>query len=316
MDLFFVISGFLITTLLLREANEAGRIALGAFYVRRSLRIFPLYYLVLGAFAVHALLLREHGPVRDHFLRSIPTYATYTSNWFGAFDVPHPVVFSFAWSLATEEQFYLVWPWVIGGAASLTRGAKSPEALLLPALFMGLLIALDQTAERGLLTPLFPWSSVTLRILRSLSTPIAMGALLALGFRSPRVLAILTIVLGHRLSAPLALGALILIALFGWPLLQAHLAMTALVGACVIRADHGLRWPLERTSVAHVGLVSYGIYLVNVPVIVATRRALGPARASTLLVFAVGLAASVALATLAYHVVERPFLRLRDRFRA
>ena len=101
-DLFFATSGFLITTLLLRE-REGGGIDLRAFYTRRTLRIFPLYYFVLGGFVLHAIFVRAPGPVRDHFLASVPSYATYTSNWFVDNAVPHAVVFSFAWSLATEE---------------------------------------------------------------------------------------------------------------------------------------------------------------------------------------------------------------------
>jgi peptidoglycan/LPS O-acetylase OafA/YrhL len=316
-DLFFVISGFLITTLLLREQERTGTVALGAFYLRRSLRIFPLYYAVLGAFVLHALLFREHGPVRDHFLRSVPTYATYTSNWFTDFDVPHAVVFSFAWSLATEEQFYLVWPWVIvaAGALRLQGGAGKGAALALPALFMAALLLLDQATERGWLAAVAPLGLLATRMLRSISTPICLGALLAVGLRWAPMRATLAAVLGRRASAPLAFGWLALIAIEGWPLLHAHLAMAALVGACVIRPDHGLRGLLELRPIAHVGLVSYGLYLVNVPVIVATRRALGPASERTLLVFAVGLAASVAVATLTYHLLEAPFFRLRDRFR-
>jgi peptidoglycan/LPS O-acetylase OafA/YrhL len=318
-DLFFVISGFLITTLLLREQERTGTVALGAFYLRRSLRIFPLYYAVLGAFVLHALLVREHGPVRDHFLRSVPTYATYTSNWFTDFEVPHAVVFSFAWSLATEEQFYLVWPWVIVAAGALGRRRQGDQrqgaALALPALFMVTLVLLDQATERGWLAAVVPLGALATRMLRSISTPIGLGALLALGLRWPRTRAALTAILGRRASAPLAFGGLALIAIEGWPLLHAHLAMIALVGACVIRPDHGLRGPLELRPIAHVGVVSYGLYLVNVPVIVATRRALGPANESTLLVFGVGLAASVAVATLTYHLLEAPFFRLRDRFR-
>src|SRR5262245_12093123 len=111
-DLFFAISGFLITTLLLRERDERT-IDLRSFYVRRTLRIFPLYYVVLGAFIAHAIFFRAPGAPRDHFLASLPSYATYTSNWFVDNAVSHAVVFSFAWSLATEEQFYLGFPWIL-----------------------------------------------------------------------------------------------------------------------------------------------------------------------------------------------------------
>lgn len=314
-DLFFVISGFLITTLLLREREKSGAIALRSFYVRRSLRIFPLYYLVLGAFVLHAVVFREHGPVRDHFLRSVPTYATYTSNWFGDTDVPHAIVFSFAWSLATEEQFYLVWPWVLVATGWVLGRASRAGSLALPGLFMVGLFVVDQATERRWTEPLLAASPLAMRMLRSISTPICLGSLLALGLGWPPTRAVLGALLGRRASAPLALGALVLIAVYAWPLLHAHLAMTALVGACVIRPDHGLRGPLEHRAVAHVGLVSYGVYLVNVPVIVATRRLLGPASESTPLVFVVGLLATVALATLLFRLVETPFLRLRDRFR-
>ena len=96
-DLFFAISGFLITTLLLRERDATGRVAAGAFYARRALRIFPLYYGVLLLYAVNAGFFMPHGEQRAHFLRSLPFFATYTTNWFVDFAVAHPVSFAFAW---------------------------------------------------------------------------------------------------------------------------------------------------------------------------------------------------------------------------
>jgi peptidoglycan/LPS O-acetylase OafA/YrhL len=300
-DLFFAISGFLITTLLLRERDARGRVALGAFYARRSLRIFPMYYLVLGAFVVHACLMREPGPVRDHFLRSLPFHATYTTNWLVDFDVPHAVVFTFGWSLATEEQFYLVWPCVLRA-----RG------LALPAAFMvGLLLA-DQAAERGLVAL---ESALAMRVLRSIATPICLGSLLAIGLRTPRLGSALRRVLGVRASAPAALGLLAAAVVAPWPLLPAHVLMVALVGACAVRDDHGLAPLTDARAVRHVGVVSYGVYLLHVPVLVATRALLGPLAASTVLVFGVGLAASVFAATLAHAFVDRPLLALRARFR-
>jgi peptidoglycan/LPS O-acetylase OafA/YrhL len=297
-DLFFAISGFLITTLLLREREKQGRIAMGAFYMRRTLRIFPLYYLVLGAFALHAIFLRDDGPARDHFLRNLPFHATYTTNWLVDFDVAHAVVFTFAWSLATEEQFYLVWPWILRG-----RG------LLRPALFMGGLFAIDQAIERG-------WivvdSALALRILTSIAAPICLGSLLAIAMRaSPGVRSLLA----WRASAPIALVLLVVSVVAPWPLLAAHLCMTALVGACAARAGHGLRLLTDAPAVRHVGVVSYGIYLLNVPIVVATRRVLGPLEEHTVLVFAVSLAGCIAAATLTHRWVERPILAWRDRFR-
>jgi len=79
-DLFFAISGFLITTLMIREQSRTGRLAVGRFYARPSLRIFPLYYVVLSLYVVRAMLFLPEGPARAHFLHSLPFYATYTSN--------------------------------------------------------------------------------------------------------------------------------------------------------------------------------------------------------------------------------------------
>ncbi|HEY8073576.1 MAG TPA: acyltransferase [Labilithrix sp.] len=300
-DLFFAISGFLITTLLLRERERLGRIALGRFYARRSLRIFPMYYLVLGAFVLHAWLVREPGAVRDHFLKSLPFHATYTTNWLVDFDVPHAVVFTFAWSLATEEQFYLVWPWILRA-----RG------LVVPAAFMLALLVVDQATERGLVGV---ESALVLRILRSIATPICLGSLLAIGLAS-RFAAALRAVLGRQASAPIALALLAASVVVPWSLFGAHALMVALVGACVVREDHGLRFVTDARVVQHVGVVSYGVYLLNVPIVVATRRALGPLAEHTVLVFVVALAATVLAATLAHRLVDRPLLAFRERLRA
>ncbi|HSQ67838.1 MAG TPA: acyltransferase [Polyangiaceae bacterium] len=297
-DLFFAISGFLITTLLLRERDDTGTVSLPRFYARRSVRIFPLYYLVLGAFVLHALFAREHGPVRDHFLASLPAHATYTSNWFVDWSVPHGIVFAFGWSLAAEEQFYLMWPWIV----------RASRGLVLPALAMGLLFWLDQAAERGMLDGVLA-SGLALRMLRSIATPICLGALCAIGVRA----GVLEASLRHRASAPVSLLVLVLSAVYAWPLLLAQTAMAALVGAVCVRPDHLLAPVLENKAVRHVGTVSYGIYLLNVPVVAAAKRVLGDER--TIAVFLVGLAGSVAVATVAYYAVERPLLALRERLR-
>ena len=294
-DLFFAISGFLITTLLLREREQQGTIALGAFYARRSLRIFPLYYVVLGGFALHALFVRDAGPVRDHFLRSLPWYATYTSNWFVDNAVPHAVVFSFAWSLATEEQFYLGFPWLL----------RVSKGVVPAALFMAAVVAIDQAAEREWLVV----GPLATRMLRSLATPIALGSLAALALRT-RLFRWIDLVLGQRASPALLLGLVVCGAVTPWSLLEVQLLMVGLVVACCLREDHWLAPVLAARPVRYLGLVSYGIYLMNVPAIQLARHVV-PQR----LVFALGLALSVAFASGAHFALEKPVLRLRARFR-
>lgn len=297
-DLFFAISGFLITTLLLRE-REAGGIRLGPFFARRALRIFPLYYVVLGLFVLHAAFVREPGPVRDHFFRSLPVHATYTSNWLLDTDVSHPIVFGFGWSLATEEQFYAVWPVVL----------RVVRRLRVAALLMVLLLALDLVAER--------WGGAGMgwRMARSIAAPIGLGSLLALAVRGGLGFRLVNVVLGHRASSLVALVVVLLAAALGWPLVVAHVAMVALVGACAIAPTQVLAPLLESAPLRHVGAVSYGVYLLNVPAVVAVKRALGE-EAPLLFVFVLAFASSVALATVAHRLVERPLEAWRARLRA
>ena len=109
--LFFAISGFLITTLLLREKSRNRDIDMKKFFMRRTLRIFPLYYTMLAVYAVLVFFTAE--PVRfENFFANFLSFATYTSNFFMVDAVVGGTMFAFAWSLATEEQFYLIWPWI------------------------------------------------------------------------------------------------------------------------------------------------------------------------------------------------------------
>lgn len=80
--LFFAISGFLIVTLLLRERDRAGRIDLKAFYIRRSLRIFPLYYAVIAVYTLLVCVVERNNPVGREFFNNLPFFLIYTSNWF------------------------------------------------------------------------------------------------------------------------------------------------------------------------------------------------------------------------------------------
>src|SRR5579885_424671 len=110
-EVFFVLSGFLITRILIDSAREDGGLKqyLGRFYWRRSLRIFPLYYAVILVVFGWILL---HGRALDS---ADITRATYTYNWYRAFHQhsdPSPISGHF-WSLASEEQFYLAWPFLV-----------------------------------------------------------------------------------------------------------------------------------------------------------------------------------------------------------
>ena len=304
-DLFFALSGFLITTLLLREKRTRGQIRLGAFYARRSLRIFPLYYSVLACYTLRALQTQASSAVARHFLHGLPYHATYTANWFLDYAVPHPVMFAFSWSLCVEEQFYWIWPWLV----ALVRS----RALL--ALLMGAAIAVDALAEHAAFAAYLPPGSLGLRMLTSFATPIGCGSLLALGLDAPRSFVWAERVLGWRWSAPVFLLASVACLLQpATPYLTLSFSLAALVGAAAIRADNGLAWLLERPLLRRVGTLSYAAYLLHVTVLGLVRRTLPQFQDSALVVFALGLPLSLALAELVHRAIEQPFLRLRARF--
>jgi peptidoglycan/LPS O-acetylase OafA/YrhL len=120
-DLFFVLSGFLITTLLLEEHAETGRIRLRAFYARRARRLFPALAVLLAAFV---LLNAVRG---TDALGLVARWGLYTANIYEAFwpsHASHLVGLNHLWSLAQEEQFYLVWPAALLGAVRFHNPAR------------------------------------------------------------------------------------------------------------------------------------------------------------------------------------------------
>lgn len=307
-DLFFVISGFLIVTLLLRAKAAHGTFSLPKFWGRRSLRILPVYFAVLGLYTalVYAL---ERSPVDRHgFFVHWPAFATFTSNWFVSLDNPR-VIFYFAWSLAAEEQFYLLWPW-----------CERYLSGLWPLLAAALALALSQGA--GLASfPLPPDQlSLPLRMLSSVPAAILLGVILAHLLHSPAGFRALAAVTGRRGSAAGAL-VLALVALGVSPALGAGadlaiaLAFTLLVSACVIRPDHDLARILTLPAIAWIGQVSYGMYLLHMLSVNAARRLLAVLHLdSPYVVFLGGTLLAVIVASLSYRYFERYFLQLKDRF--
>ena len=115
-DIFFVLSGFLITTLLVEEAQANGRISLGHFYLRRGLRLLPALFVAALAYV---LLSSVEVAVSGHTHAGTPLSSALTGSLYGVLDVQNiliatgtamPLAVGHLWSLATEEQFYLLWP--------------------------------------------------------------------------------------------------------------------------------------------------------------------------------------------------------------
>jgi len=305
-DVFFTISGFLITTLLLRERHKYGTISLKDFYIRRTLRIWPLYYSVLAIY-VALVVLTEHNAERRHtFFHYLPTYLTFTYTWFWGSVGATGAIFNFAWSLSTEEQFYVIWPFVLKFLGHFW-----------PVIVMAMVIALRIGADFGLTENLLPEGSLAYRIILSVAVPICAGALLAHALHWPRSYATLYRIMGNKMAAPLAL--VIFLASIaslspGWQLLT-WVALPMLIGACVIREDNGLAFLLRLKFMAFIGTVSYGMYMYNTLVIKAARPALGRAGVHhPLLAYPCIVALTVLVAWLSFKYFESPFLAMKNRF--
>jgi peptidoglycan/LPS O-acetylase OafA/YrhL len=303
-QVFFVVSGFLITTLLLREMARYGTISLRDFYTRRALRIWPLYYAVLGIYVVNALVL-ERGTVRAaSFLHYLPSFATFTYIWFISANWPGGM-FNPAWTLSTEEQFYFFWPIVL----KFLRGVWSSVLLV------GI-IALKLATDHHLTDRVLPPGWLPTRIVLSIAIAICLGVLLAQALHRERGFRLLYLALGWKWSAPVLLVTVLgCLAPASPPWLVAFLATTGLVGACVVREDNGLAWLLRLKPVAFVGTVSYGMYLLNSLSVHGVRGVLGRiglAYPPVIFVFALGV--TVALAHLSHRYYESRFLALKGRF--
>ena len=111
-DMFFVLSGYLITNLLLQEYQQQGRIDFGRFYLRRFLRLMPALLFMTATFALVASWQLEGEPLRQA-LGEIPWAVSYLANWARAWDLIPMFYLVHTWSLAIEEQFYLLWPVVL-----------------------------------------------------------------------------------------------------------------------------------------------------------------------------------------------------------
>lgn len=298
-DLFFVISGFLIVTLLLRERRRAGSISLRGFYARRSFRIFPPYYLMLAM--VTSVELVHPGKGAQALWHDLPYAAGYVANF-----VTMQSLLAITWSLATEEQFYLL----------------APAALrLLPRLFPWVLLPLAYAALSALPFGVWSWLRLPEFFRETTYGPILLGVMLAHVLDNPSAYRWARRWLGWRWAPWLAAGVLFLATcqpaadVAGWPRLLIHWAMVLLVASCVLREDHALRPVLAFWPVRRVGAVSYGIYLFHHFALWGVTIAMARVGvASRLLFFVAVTLGSWALAELSYRYYESRFLALKARF--
>jgi len=299
-DLFFAISGFLITTLLIREKNSTGRISMRNFYIRRTLRIFPLYYATLLLCIATTLVntTRRSDPVEQRFLHHLPAFASYTSNWV----VEQGDKFYFAWTLATEEQFYLLWPPVLIVTLAIGRGR-----IWVPLTLLSVLVITSQSARFVADTSVLPG-----RIPASMSLSILLGSAAALAASTRCGFVLLAGVLGRAWSAPTTAVVLLLLIAFAPQQQLAECLIVALVVSVCLVDRTPLHPVLRWRPLAFVGVISYGVYLLHMLCANVIVKLLHQDHG--LVPFVVTLAASIVAGHLSFRYFESPILKLKRRF--
>ena len=298
-DLFFALSAYLITELLLREQRSHGKFNIRAFYARRILRIWPLYYFAL---LILLPLLGLALPADKMSANFWLAFLFFGGNWACAWWNLYPTSLALLWSVSIEEQFYLVWPWMMRMFGSR-----------LPLCCCGMLAVTTMTRafliDRGGLTGMDAriWTNTLARL-----DPIAGGALLALLLRG-------TVPKHTSLRRPLwiAGGGLALwiagsvLKDPGWIWLATYPRAAAGYVAILYGsfAPDGCR---PSKTLIYLGKVSYGLYVFHVAAIRLVQT-VHPSLAGPV-VLVIAFALTVAMATLSYRFLESPFLRLKNRF--
>jgi peptidoglycan/LPS O-acetylase OafA/YrhL len=306
-DFFFVLSGFLITTLLVREETRNGQFSIVGFYRRRILRIVPVYFLLVTLCAIWWIGVRGQTEWLDY----VPYYFLFLANFLDG-DIP---LLSPTWSLSVEEQYYMIWPALL---------------LLLPALrwrvpLLLVLIPVMYAVGQGLIPQL---SLLTTR-LADIAVPsetyggLLIGSLVALSLHHSAGFAVFWRILGHR-AAPLVAFIALLVAwqflpatLSGWPNLVMHSLMAAFLVTLVLREDNILAPLLRWRPVARVGAISYGIYLWHLIGLHIGNEVAAAAGfdgvAAARFAMPVYLLASVAISEASFRWFESHFLKLKAR---
>ena len=289
-DLFFCLSAFLITELLLREKEEVGYLNVKAFYIRRILRIWPLYF----AFVLFSFGLTFVDPGQHFSASQLTMFLLLAGNWASAFAVITSVVAPL-WSVSIEEQFYLLWPLVV-------RKATRKPMLIICLAMIGLAFAWRAFVQMRGFSHDFAWNA-TFGHLDS----IGYGILLSLvGFR--------------KQTPPWVRIGLLLAGLSAWFLAggihsrdDVMMALAALGSVAILRAVIGIK--LDYPVLVRLGVVSYGLYVYHELFLNYFNEILPSThRWGFVLWWILAISCTTVTALASYRWLESPFLRLKKRF--
>ena len=313
--LFFALSGFLITSLLLEEQHQTGRVHLRKFYVRRSLRIWPLYYLIVGLsiFVLPHLPFMQIPGTVDPFERlsvNLLLLGFLLSNL--QLMLVGPIAYSSqAWSIGVEEQFYLIWPLVIS-----ILGRKAYFNYVVAGLLLSFLsVKFSYLVLPSSLVKTMHLQTVNRILSNSLQLDWMMwGSLFAVFHRTGTARSWFTNRLTQSMAYALFLGLLVAGTLY-----PDFASKTFYWDACVVLAAlllYNLVQPtslfdLEFRWLSKLGTWSYGMYMLHVLVAWPLIKVF---KTQDLVLYPLVFCGTIGLSWLSYRYFEKPFLRLKKRF--
>jgi peptidoglycan/LPS O-acetylase OafA/YrhL len=308
LSMFFVLSAYLITELLLREREQSGTVAWGLFFTRRALRIWPLYYAALAANVV--IVLAGLPPHRFPITGSgVAAMSLFVANWIPIERLGS--LFATLWSISVEEQFYLIWPPIIKlGGKTLVFTASLIFAI-------SAVVWLWIFSGRGWRL----WFDTPVEFLF-----FAAGAMIALATRGNREPAMGGLIRGSLLIAglfSLAIGARVggvTDGPEGLTIARLYIGYGSGLIGCAVIFVATLGMPRVPRWLTYLGKISYGLYVFHVPMLILAQWltiSFDPTRSSVLYMVITDsftLLLCVLAAHLSYQYFEAPFLRLKERF--
>jgi peptidoglycan/LPS O-acetylase OafA/YrhL len=315
-DIFFVLSGFLITTLLISEYDTLGRINLKNFYMRRALRLLPALLFLLIVFMLYSLIAFDRPTVFSNLKDSLISLF-YIANWTRAFGLNIPDMLGHTWSLSIEEQYYIIWPLTL---ILLTRFISSRKWLSISVFFLALvswlirilLLSSGSSIDRvynGLDTRMD-----SLLIGCTLGVLLASGLLRRLQENKSFKLSV------HYILAPISVAGLAIVIIFThlhdpslyyWILFVVEIFTALLVLDILTPGQSLIKRLLEIRVIVWVGSISYGLYLWHYPIMKIVAGLQMNVQIKIFLAFFFSFLA----ATISFYLIEKPILRLKSRYK-